>query len=110
MACRKPRVSPPRQPAGPDHMNAELQKPASPADGLAPVYAQYPIEVVAAEGVWLHTRDGRKVLDLYGGHAVASLGYGHQGWTHALSHQAAQMNFQTNAVPMEVRARAAKKL
>ncbi len=46
-------------------MNAELNKPASttgssPADGLAPVYAQYPIEVVAAEGVWLHTRDGRK--------------------------------------------------
>ena len=65
-------------------MNAELSKPASPADGLAPVYAQYPIEVVAAEGVWLHTRDGRKVLDLYGGHAVASLGYGHKGWTKAL--------------------------
>ena len=93
-------------------MNAELQNmPAdyhAPADGLAPVYAQYPIEVVGADGVWLHTRDGRKVLDLYGGHAVASLGYGHKGWTKALSDQAAQMNFQTNAVPMEVRARAAQ--
>jgi acetylornithine/N-succinyldiaminopimelate aminotransferase len=95
-------------------MNAELSSsasgPASPADGLAPVYAQYPIEVVAAEGVWLHTRDGRKVLDLYGGHAVASLGYGHAGWTKALAGQAAQMNFQTNAVPMEIRARAAHRL
>src|SRR5262249_19417001 len=91
-------------------MNAELKPPASPPDGLAPVYAQYPIEVVGAEGVWLHTRDGRKVLDLYGGHAVASLGYGHKGWTEALSRQAAQMNFQTNAVPMEIRARAAQKL
>ena len=91
-------------------MNAELKAPASPVDGLAPVYAQYPIEVVAAEGVWLHTRDGRKVLDLYGGHAVASLGYGHKGWTKALADQAAKMNFQTNAVPMEVRARAARKL
>ena len=91
-------------------MNAELQKPASPSDGLAPVYAQYPIEVVGADGVWLHTRDGRRVLDLYGGHAVASLGYGHKGWTKALSEQAAQMNFQTNAVPMEIRARAAQKL
>ena len=50
------------------------------------------------------------MLDLYGGHAVASLGYGHQGWTKALSDQAAQMNFQTNAVPMEIRARAAHKL
>src|ERR1044071_7632244 len=96
-------------------MNAELKTPASPAPssmerGLAPVYAQYPIEVVGADGVWLHTRDGRKVLDLYGGHAVASLGYGHKGWTKALSEQAAQMNFQTNAVPMEIRARAAQKL
>ena len=91
------------------NMNAEL-KQTSPADGLAPVYAQYPIEVVGADGVWLHTRNGRKVLDLYGGHAVASLGYGHKGWTKALTDQAAQMNFQTNAVPMEVRARAAHKL
>ena len=91
-------------------MNAELKQYTSPADGLAPVYAQDPIEVVGAEGVWLHTRDGRKVLDLYGGHAVASLGYGHKGWTEALGRQAAQMNFQTNAVPMEVRARAAQKL
>ena len=92
-------------------MNAELLNTGGnphAADGLAPVYAQYPIEVVGADGVWLHTRDGRKVLDLYGGHAVASLGYGHQGWTRALADQAAQMNFQTNAVPMEVRARAAQ--
>ncbi len=91
-------------------MNAELKLPPSPADGLAPVYAQYPIEVVGADGVWLHTRDGRRVLDLYGGHAVASLGYGHKGWTRALSEQAAQMNFQTHAVRMEIRARAAQRL
>src|SRR5690242_21422773 len=95
---------------GPDQMNAELKTPASPADGLAPVYAQYPIEVVAAEGVWLHTRDGRKVLDLYGGHAVASLGYGHPGWSKAVADQALNMNFQSNAVPMDVRLRAARKL
>ncbi|MGH8310743.1 MAG: hypothetical protein ACRETX_13230, partial [Steroidobacteraceae bacterium] len=64
-------------------MNAKLD-PTSPVDVfsgpqpsalslqpfLAPVFAQYPIEVVAADGVWLVTRDGRRVLDLYGGHAV----------------------------------------
>lgn len=92
-------------------MSAELSKTwKSPADHLAPVFAHYPIEVVDAKGVWLHTRDGRKVLDLYGGHAVAALGYGHAGWTHALQIQAAACNFQSNAVPMEVRARAAVKL
>ncbi|NBU25089.1 MAG: aspartate aminotransferase family protein [Gammaproteobacteria bacterium] len=81
-----------------------------PVDHLAPVFAQYPIEVVHAEGVWLHTRDGRCILDLYGGHAVAALGYGHPGWTRAVAQQAAACNFQSNAVPMDVRARAANKL
>lgn len=90
-------------------MSAEL-KDSSATDCLAPVFAQYPIEVVHAEGVWLHTRDGRKILDLYGGHAVAALGYGHPGWTRALQEQAKRCNFQSNAVPMEVRARAARKL
>ena len=38
---------------------------------LAQVFAQYPIEVAHGEGVWLHARDGRKILDFYGGPAVA---------------------------------------
>jgi acetylornithine/succinyldiaminopimelate/putrescine aminotransferase len=82
----------------------------SPADHLAPVFAQYPIEVVDAEGVWLHTRDGRRVLDLYGGHAVAALGYKHPGWTNALARQSNACSFQSNAVPMDVRVRAATRL
>jgi len=82
----------------------------SPHDYLAPVFAQYPLEVVSAEGVWLRNRIGERVLDLYGGHAVCSLGYGHPGWTEALVKQARSCNFQTNAVPMEVRVRAAERL
>lgn len=82
----------------------------APHDFLAPVFAQYPLEVVSAEGVWLKNRIGERVLDLYGGHAVASLGYGHPGWTEALTTQARSCNFQTNAVPMEVRVRAAERL
>ena len=79
-------------------------------DHLAQVFAQYPIEVVGARDVWLHTRDGRRILDLYGGHAVAALGYGHPRWLAALERQAREVVFQSNAVPMEVRARAARKL
>jgi acetylornithine/succinyldiaminopimelate/putrescine aminotransferase len=77
---------------------------------LAQVFAQYPIEVVHGEGVWLHGRDGRKILDFYGGHAVAGLGYGHPRWLAALERQARQMAFQTNALPMLVRERAAARL
>jgi acetylornithine/N-succinyldiaminopimelate aminotransferase len=79
-------------------------------DHLAQVFAQYPIEVVSADGVWLNTRDGRRILDLYGGHAVAALGYGHPRWLAALERQAGEVLFQSNAVPMEVRKRAAAKL
>ena len=82
---------------------------ASP-DLLAPVFAQYPIEVVSAQGVWLTNSRGERVLDLYGGHAVAALGYGHPGFTRALTNQAQSCNFQSNAVAMQVRTRAAERL
>jgi acetylornithine/succinyldiaminopimelate/putrescine aminotransferase len=77
---------------------------------LAQVFAQYPIEVAHGEGVWLYGRDGRKILDFYGGHAVAGLGYGHPRWLAALERQGRQMAFQTNALPMAVRERAAARL
>jgi len=80
------------------------------ADHLAPVYAQWPLDIVAAEGVYLRTRDGRRILDLYGGHAVAALGYSHPRWHAALEQQARALLFQSNAVPLEVRARAATRL
>lgn len=83
----------------------------SPAnDHLAHVFAQYPFEVVRGEGVWLYGRDGRRVLDCYGGHAVAALGYGHPRWQAALEQQAREVQFQTNAIPMAVRERAAARL
>jgi acetylornithine/succinyldiaminopimelate/putrescine aminotransferase len=49
-------------------------------------------------------------LDFYGGHAVAGLGYGHPRWLAALERQARQMAFQTNALPMLIRERAAARL
>ncbi len=77
---------------------------------LAQVFAQYPLEVVRAQGCWLEGRDGQRVLDFYGGHAVAALGYGHPRWIEALERQARSVLFQTNAIPMAVRERAAERL
>ena len=57
------------------HARNARQPPRRAADYLAPVFAQYPLEVVSAEGVWLTNSRGERVLDLYGGHAVAALGY-----------------------------------
>jgi acetylornithine/N-succinyldiaminopimelate aminotransferase len=90
-------------------MAAPLMTPAL-TSHLAQVFAQYPIEVAHGEGVWLHARDGRKILDFYGGHAVAGLGYGHPRWLAALERQARQLAFQTNALPLGIRERAAARL
>jgi acetylornithine/N-succinyldiaminopimelate aminotransferase len=79
-------------------------------DCLAQVFAQYPFEAVSGEDVWITTRDGRRILDCYGGHAVAALGYGHPRWLEALERQARTLSFQTNAVPLAVRERAARRL
>src|SRR3984957_414576 len=80
------------------------------ATHLAQVFAQCPIGVAHGEGVWLYARDGRKILDFYGGHAVAGLGYGHPRWVAALERQSRQMAFPTNALPMAIRERAAARL
>jgi acetylornithine/N-succinyldiaminopimelate aminotransferase len=77
---------------------------------LAPVFARYPLEVASAQGVWLTNTRGERVLDLYGGHAVAALGYGHPGWTAALARQAQLCQFQSNAVAMALRERTAERL
>src|SRR5207237_8498042 len=87
-----------------------IQAAARARDFLAPVFSQYPIEVMSAQGVWLTNSRGERVLDLYGGHAVAALGYGHPGFTRALANQAQACNFQSNAVAMQVRTRAAERL
>jgi acetylornithine/succinyldiaminopimelate/putrescine aminotransferase len=80
------------------------------SDHLAPVYAQWALDVVDAEGVYLHTRGGRRILDLYGGHAVAALGYSHPRVLETLAAQARTLIFQSNAVPLEIRGRAATRL
>jgi acetylornithine/succinyldiaminopimelate/putrescine aminotransferase len=77
---------------------------------LLQVYAQADFEPVSASGVEVTCRDGRKLLDLYGGHAVASLGYSHPDVVAALTEQASRLFFQSNAVPLAVRAEAADKL
>lgn len=75
-----------------------------------PVYGQLPFLPLRAEGCELVTADGRRILDLYGGHAVAGLGYGHPALTRAIEEQARSLLFQSNAVTLAVRAEAAEAL
>jgi acetylornithine/succinyldiaminopimelate/putrescine aminotransferase len=76
---------------------------------LLDVYPYLPFKPVSAEGVYLH--DGRrKILDFYGGHAVAGLGYGHPDVLRTLQNQARTLFFQSNAVALDVREEAARRL
>ena len=75
-----------------------------------PVYGQLPFVPEHAEGCEIVTADGRRILDLYGGHAVAALGYGHPRLVAAIREQSESLLFQSNAVALDVRATAAEKL
>ena len=77
---------------------------------LDEVYPIMAFEPVRGRGVWLEDAAGRRVLDLYGGHAVAALGYGHPRLVAAIESQAEAMIFQSNAARLSVRDRAADKL
>lgn len=75
-----------------------------------PVYGHLPFVPERASGCDIFTKDGRRILDLYGGHAVAALGYGHPRLIKAITEQSNKLLFQSNAVALDIRAEAAEKL
>ncbi len=85
-------------------------KQAPPVPALLPVYDQLPFSPVRGEGVWLWDADSRRVLDLWGGHAVALLGHAHPRLLAAMSEQASALLFQSNALPLAIREQAAARL
>ncbi|MDH3305234.1 MAG: aminotransferase class III-fold pyridoxal phosphate-dependent enzyme [Gammaproteobacteria bacterium] len=93
---------------------AQQQAAADPrvreAAAMIPVYGQLPFVPERASGCDIFTTDGRRILDLYGGHAVAALGYGHPRLVEAIQEQNSKLLFQSNAVALEIRARAAENL
>jgi acetylornithine/succinyldiaminopimelate/putrescine aminotransferase len=91
-------------------MNAVSKQTAAGHAHLDEVYSLLPFTPVRGDGVYLQDAAGRRILDLYGGHAVAALGYGHPELTAAITRQAQELLFQTNALPLKVRDEAADKL
>ncbi|MEM8547006.1 MAG: aminotransferase class III-fold pyridoxal phosphate-dependent enzyme [Pseudomonadota bacterium] len=75
-----------------------------------PVYPQLNFEPVQGSGAWLTDATGRRVLDMYGGHAVAALGYDHPALINAVREQLEMLPFQSNVVAMQLRGAAAEAL
>ena len=91
-------------------MNVATHEIAAIGAHLNEVYPMLPFTPVKGTGVFLENAAGRRVLDLYGGHAVAALGYGHRDLSDAIARQSRDLVFQTNALPLKVRDEAAERL
>lgn len=65
---------------------------------LFDVYPLYDITPVSAKGVMLTDEKGQEFLDLYGGHAVISIGHGHPHYVKRLKDQLDKIGFYSNAV------------
>lgn len=77
---------------------------------LFDVYSLYDIEPVRSEGSHVFTADGSEYLDLYGGHAVISIGHAHPKYVKAVSDQVAQLGFYSNSVQNSLQTQLAEKL
>ena len=62
------------------------------------VYKRWNIEPVKGSGSTLWDKDGQEYLDLYGGHAVISIGHSHPKYVAAVTEQLGKLGFYSNAV------------
>ncbi|MDR1173017.1 MAG: aminotransferase class III-fold pyridoxal phosphate-dependent enzyme [Bacteroidales bacterium] len=65
---------------------------------LFDVYPVIDIEPVKGEGCYMYDRDGNQYLDLYGGHAVISIGHSHPVYIRRITEQLQQIAFYSNSV------------
>lgn len=74
------------------------------------VYPLFDIEPVKANGSWLWDTQGNKYLDLYGGHAVISIGHSHPYYVEKITKQLNQIGFYSNSVQIPLQQELAEKL
>ena len=77
---------------------------------LFDVYSLYDIEPVRGEGCYVFDNEGNRYLDLYGGHAVISVGHAHPYYVKAVSDQVAKLGFYSNSVINSLQSRLAERL
>ena len=65
---------------------------------LFDVYPLYEVTPVKARGVYVYDQKRQKYLDLYGGHAVISIGHSHPYFVRKISRQLKKIGFYSNAI------------
>ena len=77
---------------------------------LFEVYSLFPVEIVKGKGCHVWDSNGTEYLDLYGGHAVISVGHAHPKYVKAISEQVATLGFYSNSVINKLQQKLADKL
>ena len=74
------------------------------------VYPLYNVTPVSAKGVYVYDENRTEYLDLYGGHAVISIGHAHPKYVEAITNQVANLGFYSNAIQNPLQVELADKL
>ena len=77
---------------------------------LFDVYPLFNVELFKGEGVFVIDKNGQRYLDLYGGHAVISIGHSHPHYVAAISSQIERIGFYSNSIQNPFQKELAKKL
>ena len=77
---------------------------------LFDVYPLYHVTPVKGKGMFVYDNKGLEYLDLYGGHAVISIGHAHPNYVKAITHQVSELGFYSNAIQNPLQIELANKL
>src|SRR6187402_2176441 len=77
---------------------------------LFDVYPLNDITIVKAKGSYVWDQEGQQYLDLYGGHAVISIGHTHPHYVKRITDQLNKVGFYSNSVKIPLQQQLAEKL
>jgi len=74
------------------------------------VYPLFDIEITKGRGCYTYDKNGVEYLDMYGGHAVISIGHSHPYYIQKLEEQMEKLVFYSNSVQNSLQVKLAEKL
>ena len=77
---------------------------------LFDVYPLFNINIVKGDGCYVYDDEGNKYLDLYGGHAVISVGHTHPYYVEKVTDQLNKLGFYSNSIINKLQQELADKL
>jgi len=77
---------------------------------LFDVYPLYNVTPVKGKDVFVYDDKGVEYLDLYGGHAVISIGHSHPNYVKAITNQVSSLGFYSNAIQNPIQVELAKRV